>query len=97
MAHDPFRQPYVSESSLLKRMTQPWNIFLLNGYIQVFMRPGLLTKEGINAPPTVNPNSDIQVFQLRIETDYVRGCHIHRCRKLSSIQSERYHCEGDSI
>ena len=64
-------------------MTQPWNILLLDDYIQILMRPGPLTKEGVNVPPTVNPSFDIQVFPLRIEADYVGGCHMQHRREIS--------------
>ena len=50
-----FLQLDVSVSSLLEQMTQPWNIPLLNDDVQVLVRAGLLTKEGVNTPPAVNP------------------------------------------
>src|SRR6516162_4191380 len=67
-------------------MTQPRNVPLLNGYVQVLVRARLLTKEGVNTPPAINPNRDLQVLELRVEADYVGGSHISsRPRGLLSI------------
>ena len=53
-----FLQLYVFISSLFEQLTQLQNIFLLNGYIQVLMEPGLFTKERVNAPPAIYSNCD---------------------------------------
>ena len=71
-----FLQLYISVSLLLQPLAQPRNVFLLNRNVQVLVRAGLLAKERVNAPPTINPNFDLQVFQFGIEADYVRGSHM---------------------
>ena len=53
-----FLQLYVSKLLRLEELTEDRDILLLNGYVQVIMRAGLLTKERINAPSTIDPDFD---------------------------------------
>jgi hypothetical protein len=41
-------------------------VFSLDGNVQVFMRAGLRTKEGVNTPTAVNPYTYAQGLQLGI-------------------------------
>src|SRR6266436_4654929 len=55
-------QLYVPMPSRLQELTQHWDILLLNSYVQVFVRAGLLAKECIDAPSTIDPDFDAQLF-----------------------------------
>jgi hypothetical protein len=46
---------------------------LLDGYIDIFMRAGLMTQEGINCPATINPNGHADVLAHLIEARDI-GC-----------------------
>src|SRR5260370_32895128 len=68
-------QLYVSVPSLLQELPKLRNIFLLNRYVQVTMRAGLLTKECIDAPTAIDPDFDAQLFKGGIQINDINGVH----------------------
>ncbi len=58
---------YLVVTLRLQQVTEHRNILLLNGNVQVRVRPGLLTEQRINAPPTVDPQFDAQLRDGSVE------------------------------
>ena len=51
----------ISEFLGLQQLTKSWHILLLNNDVQVCVRAGLLTKESVNAPSTIDPDLNAQI------------------------------------
>jgi len=60
---------YVGVTSLLQEVTEHRNILPLNSNVQVLMWPGLLAKQSINTPPTVDPQFDARLRDGPVKID----------------------------
>ena len=68
-------QLYIPIPTRLQEPAQHWDILLLNGYVQVFMKAGLLAKQCVDAPSAIDPDFDACLVKGRIQMNHVSGVH----------------------
>jgi hypothetical protein len=64
---------YLFVSSPAQHFSQFRPVLLLNGNVKVLMRSALLTKEGIDAPASINPDPHAQILKVGIKINYALG------------------------
>src|SRR6266404_3094385 len=71
---------YFSVALRVQKFTKRGNILLLNRYVQVLVWPGLLAKQSINTPSTIDPDFDAQILKTRVYIDDINRCHFNSLR-----------------